>query len=176
MPLTSEVVESPLGALSLVHAGNALVALFFGAQPPLLKRYLERHFPGEASAPHPCVSAVARQLEAYFNGRLEALGEIAVAPRGTPFQGEVWRLLRAIPPGETCSYAELARRLGSRLKTRAVGLATAANPVAIVVPCHRVLGSNGQLTGFSGGLERKRWLLAHETAYSRRSPSGPLFA
>jgi methylated-DNA-[protein]-cysteine S-methyltransferase len=101
-------------------------------------------------------------LKAYFGGDLAAIDPLPVETAGTPFQRAVWNALRRIPCGTTISYAELARRIGRPSAVRAVGLANGSNPVSIVVPCHRVIGSNGTLTGYGGGLERKRWLLAHE--------------
>ena len=107
---------------------------------------------------------ITRALGAYFDGELAALDAIAVEPGGTPFQAAVWGALRTIPCGSTWSYGELARRIGKPAAVRAVGLANGANPIAIVIPCHRVIGSDGSLTGYGGGLPRKRWLLAHERA------------
>jgi methylated-DNA-[protein]-cysteine S-methyltransferase len=101
-------------------------------------------------------------LAAYFAGELAALDRIPVEPGGTQFQNLVWRTLRTIPCGATWSYGELARTIGKPAAVRAVGLANGANPIAIVVPCHRVIGADGSLTGYGGGLDRKRWLLAHE--------------
>jgi methylated-DNA-[protein]-cysteine S-methyltransferase len=103
------------------------------------------------------------QLAAYFAGE-RATFALPLAARGTPFQARVWAALCGIAPGETISYAELARRVGHPTAVRAVGGANARNPLAIVVPCHRVIGAGGALTGFAGGVERKRWLLAHEGA------------
>jgi methylated-DNA-[protein]-cysteine S-methyltransferase len=103
-------------------------------------------------------------LRAYFAGNLTAVADLPVATAGTAFQRAVWQALRRIPAGATLSYAELAHRVGLPKAVRAVGAANAANPVAIVVPCHRVIGASGALTGYGGGIERKRWLLAHEAA------------
>ncbi|MBF9234957.1 methylated-DNA--[protein]-cysteine S-methyltransferase [Microvirga alba] len=100
---------------------------------------------------------------AYFNGDLGIIDDLPVETAGTPFQRKVWAALRDIPCGVTISYSELARRIDQPSAVRAVGLANGANPVGIVVPCHRVVGANGTLTGYGGGIERKRWLLAHET-------------
>lgn len=102
------------------------------------------------------------QLQAYFAGELRDF-ELPLAAAGTPFQQRVWRALCDIPYGETISYGELARRIGQPKAARAVGLANGQNPIAIVVPCHRVIGADGSLTGYGGGLARKRWLLAHES-------------
>ena len=114
--------------------------------------------PIELTAP----SDARRRLEAYFAGDLHAIDAIRVEADGTPFQREVWAALRTIPVGQTMSYGELAARLERCKAVRAVGLANGANPIAIVVPCHRVIGADGSLTGYGGGLERKQWLLAHE--------------
>jgi methylated-DNA-[protein]-cysteine S-methyltransferase len=108
------------------------------------------------------LSEARAQLQAYFAGELRGF-ELPLAAEGTPFQQRVWRALCDIPYGETISYGELARRIGQPAAARAVGLANGQNPIAIVVPCHRVIGANGSLTGYGGGLERKRWLLAHES-------------
>ena len=102
-----------------------------------------------------------RQLEAFFAGELRDF-DFPLEPRGTEFQQRVWKLLREIPFGETISYGELARRAGNPAASRAVGLANGSNPIAIVVPCHRVIGSNGKLTGYGGGLDNKRWLIDFE--------------
>lgn len=106
-------------------------------------------------------------LQAYFAGDLAAIDRLEVAPAGTPFQRGVWAALREIPCGTTQSYGALARRLGRPDASRAVGFANGANPVAVVIPCHRVIGANGSLTGYGGGLDRKRWLLDHEARRAR---------
>ena len=105
--------------------------------------------------------AVREQLDAYFAGALDAF-DLELDPHGTPFQQRVWKELVTIPYGETISYSELARRLGDPKLVRAVGLANGRNPISIVIPCHRVIGADGSLVGYGGGLERKRWLLEHE--------------
>jgi methylated-DNA-[protein]-cysteine S-methyltransferase len=110
--------------------------------------------------------AVRRALDDYFAGRLEALDEIECQPDGTEFQRSVWTALRDIPAGQTLSYGTLAGRIGNPKAVRAVGLANGSNPIPIVIPCHRVIGSDGSLTGYGGGLERKRWLLAHEGRFA----------
>ncbi|NTX17421.1 methylated-DNA--[protein]-cysteine S-methyltransferase [Myxococcus sp. CA056] len=108
-------------------------------------------------------------MRTYFSGRLDAIDGLSVRTEGTPFQREVWAALRGIPCGATVSYSELAKRIGRPAAVRAVGLANGANPVGIVVPCHRVVGANGSLTGYGGGIERKRWLLDHESRVRRTS-------
>lgn len=110
-----------------------------------------------------------RALAAYFEGDLTALDGIERAAGGTPFQRAVWSALREIPAGETLSYGALAARVQSPRAVRAVGLANGANPIGIVVPCHRVIGADGAFTGYGGGLERKRWLLAHESEHAARA-------
>ena len=107
-------------------------------------------------------SPAAQVLQAYFAGDIAAIDSLPVATGGTDFQRQVWSALREIPAGQTLSYGELAQRIGRPKAVRAVGLANGANPVGVVVPCHRVVGSNGALTGYGGGLHRKQWLLAHE--------------
>jgi methylated-DNA-[protein]-cysteine S-methyltransferase len=114
-------------------------------------------------------SAAKRALEAYFEGDLNAIGEVPIATNGTDFQCRVWSALRLIPVGSTISYGALAAKLGRPAGARAVGLANGANPIPIVVPCHRVIGADASLTGYGGGLDRKRWLLAHESV-GRASP------
>jgi len=108
--------------------------------------------------------AIRGALDRYFDGDLAALDAIDCATRGTPFQQDVWAALRAIPIGATLSYGALALRIGKPNAVRAVGLANGSNPIAVVLPCHRVIGTDGSLTGYGGGLDRKRWLLAHEGA------------
>jgi len=127
---------------------------------------LRRHYGPAAEARHPATMPAALRiaLQAYFDGVPDALDGIDVATGGTAFQREVWAALRAIPAGTTVSYGELARRIGRPAAVRAVGAANGANPVGLVVPCHRVIGADDALTGYAGGLERKRWLLAHERA------------
>jgi len=112
-------------------------------------------------------SIAKRAILAYFDGKLEAISRLRVATSGTEFQNQVWAALRRIPTGATLSYGALAKAIGRPAAVRAVGLANGSNPIAIVVPCHRVIGANASLTGYGGGLERKRWLLEHEAAAAR---------
>jgi methylated-DNA-[protein]-cysteine S-methyltransferase len=107
-------------------------------------------------------ASVREAISRYFDGDLLAIERIDCATNGTPFQQDVWNALRSIPASHTLSYGALAARIGNPTAVRAVGLANGANPIAVVVPCHRVIGTDGSLTGYGGGLERKRWLLAHE--------------
>jgi methylated-DNA-[protein]-cysteine S-methyltransferase len=148
-------IESPVGPLLLAGDEEGLRFVLFskGGRPaePRPDWTPDRGRLGEAT----------RQLTAYFKGQLRAF-DVPVAPVGTPFQQAVWRQLQAIPYGETISYGELARRLGNPKAVRAVGLANGSNPIAIIVPCHRVIGSNGTLVGYGGGLPTKQALLALE--------------
>jgi methylated-DNA-[protein]-cysteine S-methyltransferase len=159
--ITLSTVDSPIGPLTIAVRGARLCVLHFGADQASVRASLARWYPGEtpADAANP---RVGDALQAYFNGRLEALDAVDVELNGTPFQVRVWEALRSIPAGSTTSYGALARRIGTPQAVRAVGAANGANPVAVVVPCHRVIGSNGSLTGYGGGLDRKRWLLRHE--------------
>ena len=130
----------------------------------------EVHTPGNARITGHAVrapEAVRDALAAWFAGDLGALDGLPVKTGGTPFQRAVWKALRDIPAGETRTYGQLATAIGAPRAVRAVGLANGANPVGVIVPCHRVIGANGTLTGYAGGLERKRWLLAHEAAGRR---------
>jgi len=113
-------------------------------------------------------SVMRRSLEAYLAGELSAIDKLPVKTAGTPFQREVWTALRAIPAGRTVTYGALAVQLGRPRAVRAVGLANGANPIGVVVPCHRVIGADASLTGYGGGLERKRWLLEHEGVARKR--------
>jgi len=127
-------------------------------------RELERRFGPVAIRRDPDGGAPGRALRRYFEGDLEALEGVAVDTAGTPFQERVWSRLRKIPPGHTVSYAELARSIGRPSAVRAAAGANGRNPVSLVIPCHRVIASDGKLGGYGGGLERKRWLLTHEGA------------
>ena len=168
MQLSIDAIASPIGRLSLAcdYEGN-LRALDFEGYDERKRRLLRLHYGTVALVEGRAPASIIEALGAYFDGRLGALDAIAVATGGTPFQREVWRALRTIPAGQTSSYGALAVGLGRRGASRAVGLANGSNPVAIVVPCHRVVGANGTLTGFGGGLPRKRWLLDHEAHFSR---------
>jgi methylated-DNA-[protein]-cysteine S-methyltransferase len=149
------IVDSPVGALTLVAERGKLIGLYMDAQ---------RHAPDQTDlgvpgdpADEPFTSA-AKQLAAYFAGELTDF-DLPLAPAGTHFQRRVWEALRTIPYGQTLSYGQLARQIGSPAASRAVGLANGRNPLAVVVPCHRVVGADGSLTGYGGGLDRKRFLL-----------------
>jgi methylated-DNA-[protein]-cysteine S-methyltransferase len=154
--------ESPIGNIVLAESGGALCALDFETSPePVLARLNRRLGPVQVSSGNGAQQFRDR-LEAYFQGELRALDGLAVEPGGTAFQREVWSALQRIPAGSTTSYSELAAAIGRPSAVRAVGMANSRNPIAVVIPCHRVIGRDGSLTGYAGGLERKRWLLRHE--------------
>jgi methylated-DNA-[protein]-cysteine S-methyltransferase len=154
-------VDSPVGMLTLALHGHVLFTLSFGGDEEEVRRSMRSRFPSCQEGGSPAGS-VEEHLAAYFGGDLSAVERIEVVTGGTPFQRDVWTALRTIPAGTTTSYGALAQRIGRPKATRAVGLANGSNPVAIVVPCHRVIGSDLSLTGYGGGLDRKRWLLRHE--------------
>ena len=152
MILRERIVPSPLGPLRLLSDGLALVGLYLPDRGPAL---------AAAAGGDPVLAATAAQLGEYFAGRRTDF-DLPLDPHGTPFQRAVWTALQAIPHGVTTSYGALAARLGRPRAARAVGAANGQNPISIVIPCHRVIGANGTLTGYAGGLERKQALLELE--------------
>ena len=163
--LTLESLATPFGPILIaVDSRDRLRAVeFWNGEAEM--RALLRRFHGAASATFGKIAAPIRQaFERYFAGDREALKDVPWTTGGTEFQRKVWQALTTIPVGQTWSYAQLAAAIGKPKAVRAVGLANGANPIPIVVPCHRVIGANGSLTGFGGGLDRKRWLLRHEGA------------
>jgi methylated-DNA-[protein]-cysteine S-methyltransferase len=161
--LTLDRLPTPVGEVLIVtDAQGAVRALDFADYEPRMMRLLARHAPSAALAPGRAPEPVRQAVSAYFGGDVRALEALPVRTAGTAFQAEVWAALRAIPVGETRSYGQLAAAIGKPKAVRAVGLANGSNPVGVIVPCHRVIGSNGTLTGYAGGIERKRWLLDHE--------------
>jgi methylated-DNA-[protein]-cysteine S-methyltransferase len=164
----SETFDTPTGAMCIVtDAEGCLRAADWQDMGDRMYRLLRLHYGAElvlrTASGH---SRVRLALEAYFDGELDAIKAIRTRTRGTDFQRQVWAALREIPSGGTVSYGDLARRIGRARAVRAVGAANGANPIPVVVPCHRVIGADASLTGFGGGLERKRWLLAHERKYA----------
>lgn len=163
--LSLDRLPSPLGEILLVTDQAGLVrALAFHDYVPRLTRLLRLHYGEQPLESGPAPAATRQALTAYFDGQFEALAAIPWASGGTAFQNQVWRALGDIPAGTTSTYAALAARIGRPRATRAVGAANGANPIAILVPCHRLIGADGSLTGYGGGLERKAWLLEHEQA------------
>lgn len=165
LPLLIDHIPTPLGELAVVADTDGMArATFWPDREDRLKRSLEIHYgtDGFTLTPARDPGGLSTALTAYFAGDLRAIDGLPVATGGTDFQRSVWAALRGIPCGTTVSYAEIARRIGRPSAVRAVGLANGANPVGVVVPCHRVIGASGALTGYGGGMDRKRWLLAHE--------------
>jgi methylated-DNA-[protein]-cysteine S-methyltransferase len=162
--LLASRVETPIGAMRMMAREGVLLLLEFEDTGERIARQMAARFPEaqilERDDPFDFVS----RLSAYFAGDFHSLDDIISDGGGTAFETAVWRLLRTIPVGETWSYGQLAAALGSPGASRAVGRANALNPIAIVVPCHRVIGADGTMTGYGGGLARKEWLLAHERA------------
>jgi O-6-methylguanine DNA methyltransferase len=185
MQLFRALLSTPLGDMLALASDDGLCALEFttvrgpkhGAERlSRLNERLRRWFPphemvdGEA----PPIARARQWLEAYFAGTGAEVGDLPLDMRGAAFEQRVWAALLTIPPGETTSYGAIARALGSPDASRAVGAANGANPVALIVPCHRVIGSSGSLTGYGGGLDRKTWLIDHERRW-RHEPQASLF-
>lgn len=159
---------SPIGELLLVSDGDGrLRAVDFHDYETRMLRLLRLHYGATALESGAAPAATRAALAAYFEGELSALIQVPWTTGGTAFQQMVWRALGEVAPGTTMTYAALALRIGKPAAVRAVGAANGANPLSIVVPCHRLVGANGALTGYGGGVERKAWLLAHEGARAR---------
>jgi methylated-DNA-[protein]-cysteine S-methyltransferase len=175
--LILERLATPIGELLVVcDAAGTLRAIDWSDFETRMRRLLRLHYGEDGctleAARKPSTATAA--LRAYMDGDIAAIAELPVETGGTSFQRAVWRALRDIPAGSTESYGGLARRLDRAAAVRAVGLANGANPIGIVVPCHRVIGADGSLTGYGGGLDRKRWLLRHEASHT--GAALPLFA
>lgn len=173
MHLRLERWESPMGPLLIVtDAEGVLRAIEFGNHESRMDRLLESHYGAHRLGDGESPVSLKKALQDYFDGRIDALAQVRTATGGTPFQKEVWKALRTIPAGTTISYGQLAREIGRTGASRAVGAANGANPIPIVVPCHRVIGADGTLTGFGGGLENKKWLLDHEARFASHTANG----
>jgi methylated-DNA-[protein]-cysteine S-methyltransferase len=169
MRLYRSTIPSPVGDLTLVASDAGLRAVMFHADENVDRVRIGRDGTDVVDDPdHPVIHQAATELAEYFAGDRTDF-DVAVDAVGTEFQRTAWTALRAIPFGATASYAQQARRIGKPSAVRAVGAANGRNPVAIIVPCHRVVGSNGALVGFGGGVDRKAWLLDHERAVLARS-------
>jgi methylated-DNA-[protein]-cysteine S-methyltransferase len=166
-------LDTPIGTMRIIcdDRGN-LRATDWDDHEDRLLRLLRVHYGAAAASPRRVKNphGLSAALESYFEGNIKAIDELPTENNGTDFQRDVWNELRRIPAGTTISYGQLAERIGRPSAVRAVGLANGSNPVGVVVPCHRVIGSNGKLTGYGGGLHRKEWLLRHEAHYA-----SPLF-
>jgi methylated-DNA-[protein]-cysteine S-methyltransferase len=165
--ILTDHVETPIGSMVLMVESNMLIGLEFDDQPERYMKDIRRRFPDHQmrDTANPC--GFSDRVLAYYKGDLRAIDGLAARGDGTPFQERVWAELRRIKMGTTISYGELASRLGNRNAMRAVGLANGRNPISVVVPCHRVIGSDGTLTGYGGGVARKNWLLNHEGVPTR---------
>jgi methylated-DNA-[protein]-cysteine S-methyltransferase len=156
------VIDSPIGALTSLVRDGVLVAVAFHSDTGGTIEKVARRFGGEPISDVREAGGVRAAFDRYFAGDITALDELTVDPGGTPFQAKVWMTLREIEAGKTWCYEDLARRVGSPAAVRAVGAANGANPIPLVLPCHRVIGKNGKLVGYGGGMDRKVWLLKHE--------------
>lgn len=165
MHLTLSRLSTPIGtALIVTDGAGTLRALDFDDYRPRMDRLLARHYGDVTLTDGPLPAPIAAALSAYFAGDLTAIDTLPTATNGTDFQRRVWAELRHLRAGESVSYGTLSARIGQPRAVRALGLANGANPIAIIVPCHRVIGADGSLTGYGGGLPRKEWLLRHEGA------------
>jgi methylated-DNA-[protein]-cysteine S-methyltransferase len=172
MRLAFAELASPIGAVLVAASEQGLCALDFADCRDRMEESLERRFGAFTLEADPRLDEISDRIAGYFAGDLDALAGIRTDLGGTPFQARVWAALSRIPPGPTSSYRELATAIGQPSASRAVGAANGRNPVALVIPCHRVIGADGSLTGYAGGIERKRWLLDHE-ARSLARPDAP---
>jgi methylated-DNA-[protein]-cysteine S-methyltransferase len=154
MPYYTKIIDSPLGLLKLISDEQNLKSIVFDAQMEDSALFLPD-----------VLSLVQTQLEEYFSGIRQRF-ELPLDPQGTDFQLRVWSLLKQVEYGSQKSYLTIARELGSQNSSRAVGMANGRNPIPIIIPCHRIVGLNGKLTGYSGGLDRKKWLLLHEQKFA----------
>jgi methylated-DNA-[protein]-cysteine S-methyltransferase len=155
-------IDSAIGEILLVTESEKLCALDFADYEPRMLRLLEKRYGTVRLVTRQNPQGFSDRLQSYLAGSFSSLDDIPVSTGGTPFQQQVWLGLRSIPPGTVISYGNLAAKLGKPNACRAIGMANSLNPVSIVLPCHRVIGAGGNLTGYAGGLERKRWLLQHE--------------
>ena len=171
-------IDTPIGEMVIIadHDGN-LRAVDWTDHDPRARNFLRLHYGknGFTLTPARNPSGLSEAIRNYFAGDLTALDNLPTKTNGTLFQRQVWQSLREIPLGTTISYGELAKRIGRPAAVRAVGLANGSNPVGVIVPCHRVIGANGSLTGYGGGLNRKRWLLEHENKQASFVEQSSLF-
>lgn len=167
MRLMMDRLPSPIGLNFIVWDEQARVrALDFEEYESRMLALLQKHYRSVELSRAEAPRHVSDKINSYFNGDLRAIDTIEVKTGGTPFQRDAWSALRTIPPGETASYGQQAARIGRPKAVRAVGAANGANPVPLILPCHRVIGGTGKLTGYGGGLARKQWLLAHEKRFA----------
>lgn len=163
-PMTKSQFETPVGALTILHRGGTVYICEFSDHSDRVDRQIARYHADDVIEDGPLCAHLHAAFKSYFAGDVEALNTVDAKARGTDFQRRVWKFLRSIPTGTTLSYGDMAKELSSA--PRAVGQANGRNPVALIQPCHRVIGANGKLTGYAGGIERKDWLLKHEVGQS----------
>lgn len=163
MSLSSTTIDTPVGEITIVAGPRGVRAVLFAVEE--IGDFVAEPVDGDDPAATSIAVAAAGQLVEYFAGERHEF-DLPLDPQGTPFQLSVWQVLRTIPYGKTISYGDQARQLGDVRKSRAVGAANGRNPISIIVPCHRVVGSTGKLTGFAAGLDAKAWLLHHEQGVS----------
>ena len=164
MPILSDRIQTPIGDMMLLASDGVLLLLEFVDAEGRVEREISARFSKAEIVPAKNPFGFSQRIINYFAGDLHTIDSIRTDGGGTEFQRRVWAGLRQIPCGVTISYGELATRLGDKNSMRAVGLANGRNPISIVVPCHRVIGANGSMTGYGGGMVRKEWLLRHEGA------------
>ena len=165
MTISTGQCRSPVGGILLAWCEDRIVSLDFDDFEERYERLLKKRFPMAERVSRPVPNRTKATLHQYFTGELSVVDQFAVEYHGTAFENRVWQALRSIAPGTTATYGELAAAIDSPRAARAVGRANSLNPVAIIVPCHRVIGANAKLTGYAGGLERKKWLLDHERKF-----------
>lgn len=161
----SSTIESPVGDLTLVAQADTLIAVLWPDEPDGRVRFAVEPAIAQSLGDHPILASAASQLDEYFAGSRQTF-DLALDPSGTEFQRQVWWALADVPYGETSTYGKQAAHIGRPAAVRAVGSANGRNPLSIVLPCHRIVGADGRLTGFAGGLDTKRWLLDHESRIS----------
>ena len=164
MNLYTDFIDTPIGKMQLVANDNAVLLLDFADNRKRIETLLEKRFKSYSLETKPLV--YTQLVKNYFTGDLAGLHSIPTETGGTAFQQQVWQSLLQIPIGSTWSYLALATRIGNPKATRAVGMTNGLNPISLILPCHRVIGANGKLTGYAGGLERKKWLLEHERMFA----------
>ncbi len=162
MRLMVDEIESPLGTIRVVTESGIVCAVDYDDCHERMTRLLRNHYGLFEMIPSSMMSDAAIRLRAFFDGDVGAIESVKVSTNGTAFQKQVWSVLRSIPLGTTATYAWVANQIGNPKACRAVGLANGANPISVIVPCHRVIGANTKLVGYAGGLPRKEWLLHHE--------------
>ncbi len=162
MPLHVATLQTPIGPLEVVTKGGILCGITFEGHGASTRAWMEKRFGEIAIEQDDSLGEVTDRIAAYFAGDVRAIDSLPVDTGGTDFQRLVWETLRTIKPGTTASYGEVAKMISREKAARSVGMAAGRNPIPVVIPCHRVVASDGTLGGFGGGLERKKWLLSHE--------------